>query len=325
MSSYTKLTLAAAALACREAEIQDASLRGQPCGAFLGTTHGSAAYCEEYYRQIVVEGLEAANPLLFAEGVCNAAAAHLSIMLEITGACQAIIGSRTAGLDALRLASLRIRSGAWDCAIVGAADEYWPGVNRSYTQCGLYSGRPGTPFGEPMGFATGCGAVVLVVESRASAQRRNVEIKGVVGTGAAARAPDPHDAHHRIGLTAEVLGRIGAVPAVMASANCTSIDRLEMAALRQVAGPATPLTVSAIYGHVAECFSAMPLAAIAAVLLGGRLPPLVGGGAAGLAQRGEARQIQPAGGDEQPREFGVLCSDYAGGISAVRIGLPQKI
>ena len=82
-----------------------------------------AAWCDGYQRvacvgggepvpgEIVRQGLIGANPVLFAEGVPNSAAAHLSLMLGLKGGCQTIIGSRTSGLDALHLAALRIRAG----------------------------------------------------------------------------------------------------------------------------------------------------------------------------------------------------------------------
>ena len=88
----------------------------------------------------------AANPMLFAEGVPNAAAAHLSLMFNLKGACQTIIGSRTAGLNALRLAFLRVRGGQWDRAVVGAAEEYSPLVNAAYGHRGLYAGRATAAF-----------------------------------------------------------------------------------------------------------------------------------------------------------------------------------
>jgi len=72
------------------------------------SAHGSANYSVAYYSEIIKQGLVGANPMLFAEGVPNASSAHLSLMLGVKGACQTIIGTRTAGLDALRLAALRI-------------------------------------------------------------------------------------------------------------------------------------------------------------------------------------------------------------------------
>ena len=168
MSDYVKLSLAAAMLACRDAGITDILAFAATCSALLGTTHGSSNFSEAYYRQIVREGILAANPMLFAEGVPNAGAAHLSLMLALKGPCQTIIGTRTAGLDALHLAATRIASGEWDRAIVSAAEEYSPLVNAAYEHWGLHStSEPAAPFsGQSGGFVAGCGAVTLVLESR---------------------------------------------------------------------------------------------------------------------------------------------------------------
>jgi 3-oxoacyl-[acyl-carrier-protein] synthase II len=121
MSEYVKLTLAATALALADAKVDPAAGGfADSCSVILGSTHGSADFSATYYREIVCQGFIGANPVLFAEGVPNAAAAHLSLMLGLKGACQTVIGSRTSGLDALHLAAARIRSGEWDRAIVGA-------------------------------------------------------------------------------------------------------------------------------------------------------------------------------------------------------------
>src|SRR3954447_8090144 len=102
--------------------------------------------------------------MLFAEGVPNAGAAQLSLMLGIKGACQTIIGTRTSGLDALNLAAARIATGAWDRAIVGAGEEYVEVIERAYQHCGLGAkGRGAAPFSGEGGFVYGSGAVALVL------------------------------------------------------------------------------------------------------------------------------------------------------------------
>jgi acetyl-CoA acetyltransferase len=80
----------------------------------------------------VREGVLSANPVLFAEGVPNAAAAHVSTNFGIRGACQTFIGSRTGGLDALAMAARRIGTGACDIVVVGAAEETHATVDRAY-------------------------------------------------------------------------------------------------------------------------------------------------------------------------------------------------
>lgn len=158
MSEYVKLMLAAANAASADAGISNPSEFCENACAILGTTHGSTGYCEAYYTQIVREGMEAANPLLFAEGVPNAGAAQLSMMLGIRGGCQTIIGSRGAGLDALRLAELRIRTGECGRVFVGAAEEYSPMVERMYGQCD--------------GGHHSAGSVAFVIETRESIEAR---------------------------------------------------------------------------------------------------------------------------------------------------------
>lgn len=265
LSGYVKMSLAATALAVREARFEDVIAGDGRGGAIIGTTHGSAGYSEEYYRQVVEQGIAAANPVLFAEGVPNAGAAHLSTMLGLRGPCQTIIGSRTAGLDAVTLAAARIESGEWDWAIINAADEYSPLVNRAYGHYGLYSA--GAPAGE--GFASGAGSVSLILESRAFAEARGAKVLATVeATGQTTwSASSPADAMRSI---AAMVRGLGPACQVIPAATGTSLDRLEAIAVRRAFGQ--PVAPASLNASVAECFSAMPLAAMAGVLLTGSPP-----------------------------------------------------
>ncbi len=305
MSDYVKLTLAAATLACRDARIEDMAAFAQECGAVLGTMHGSSNYSNAYYSQIVKEGLGAANPMLFAEAVPNGGAAQLSLMLGLKGACQAVIGTRTAGLDALALAAARISSGEWDRAIVGAGEEYCSVVNEAYRHCGLAAaGAGGVPFGNERGFTIGAGAVLLVLESREQMQRRGGRARGRIDATAGAASAQRSGA---IEAAAQVLEELGEVGHVMSSACGTWVDRAEAAAIRRGGGNAV---VSTMCGHVAETFSATPLIGMAAVLLSKRMPKLLG-----LAAGRAARE------DEAMQSFISLCTDFSGSCSGVRVSV----
>ncbi|MEO1236728.1 MAG: beta-ketoacyl-[acyl-carrier-protein] synthase family protein [Planctomycetota bacterium] len=259
LSDYVKLTLAAASLALDDAGLgEDDDHREaftRDCPAVLGTAHGSTHYSYDYYRGLVDDGLAAANPLLFAEGVPNAGAAHLSMSLRLRGACQTIIGSRSAGLDALRLASLRIAEGRWDRAVVCAGEEHDELVERCYAELGL-----------PM--ATCAGAVSLVVEGRAAAEARGARVLGVVESGA------QMNYNRRVARGVDRLRRMlereagAGMEVVLDSANGTWTDRLEAAAMRRLDGSVKRSTLS---GSVAECFSTGPLVAVAAALIGAGL------------------------------------------------------
>ena len=313
MSEYVKLTLAATALALTDAKIDPASGFADQCAVILGTTHGSAEFSATYYREIVRQGFIGANPVLFAEGVPNAAAAHLSLMLGLKGACQTIIGSRTSGLDALYLAAARIRNGQWDRAIVGAGEEYSAVVNAAYGHCGLYagSGAIGAAPREQKGFVTGSAAVTFVLESRAAAEKRGGAVAhGQIVSCAAGRGR----ANETVESAARVLGELseaGDVPAVLSSACGTWVDRAEAAAVRHALPSAI---VSSIYGHVAEHFSATPLLASAAVLLNGRRLPRF---------FEPIRGLRGASGEERVDRFAALCTDFTGCVSGVLFAGPD--
>ena len=285
MSDYVKLSLAAANLACQNAAVTQDFL--QNCSVLLGTTHGSSNFCSQYYSEIVANGISAANPILFAEGVPNAAAAHLSLMLGVQGACQTIIGTRTAGLDALNLAALRIASGQWNSAIVGASEEHSPIVDDAYRHCHLYADSTrAAPFTRESGFVTGPGAVCFVLENAELARQSNRRIHAIIRHSAAAHRSVPHIAT----AIANTLQQIDFPMPIISSANATWIDRAEQSAIHRL-WPDAPMTT--IYGHIAESFSVGPLAAIAAVLLGGLTLP--------------------------GTQFASLCTDYSGSVAATVI------
>lgn len=308
MSDYVKLTLAAATLACRDAGIDDVPAFAADCAAILGTLHGSVNYSTDYYRQIVKEGLLAANPMLFAESVPNAGAAQLSLMLSLKSACQSIIGTRTAGLDAVALAAARIRSGSWERAIVGAGEEFCDLVNEAYRHCGVGSLVGCAPFSGERGFVAGAGAAIFVLESRQSMQQRGGRARGRLDATAACSG-DRAGTIESLGWVLEELKN----PANILSSACgTWVDRAEAAAIRRNHGARS---VSAIYGHIAESFSVSPLVGLAAALLSGRMPRLLGG----AWENG--RGIMGASGEERVDSLAAICTDFTGVVSGVRISM----
>ena len=312
LSEPVKLTLAARAIACQDAGIADETAFAETCGAVLGSTHGSAAYSLSYYNEIIKQGLVGANPMLFAEGVPNACSAHLSLTLGVKGACQTVIGTRTAGLDALRLAALRIAGGDWQRAIVAAAEEHNDVINAAYGHCGTYAGPEGSmPFADEGGFTTGSAAVAWILESRQSLDERGGgRVRGRVLDGASSRACGSGGGSGGVGAARDVLRRLGPSSHVISSANGTWVDRAELAAVRREREGAV---VSSISGHVPETFSCGPLIGLAGVMLTGRMARLVG---RALAGQGKA---SPAAGTESPDTVIALCTDYAGAVSGIRL------
>jgi len=298
MSGYAKLMLAAAQEACARARLSGDTERLAATGAMLGTTHGAASFCHDYYSQVVRDGVLSANPVLFAEGVPNVGAAHLSLMLGLKGGCQTIIGTRTAGLDALRLAWLRVASGEVDRLIVGAAEESCAVVDEAYRHCGLRASETrGQAFRSTDGFVNGPGAVAFVVESAASAQARGVMGLAAIdhaaaGGGSASALPKTLD---------QLLDQARPTDRWIASANATWLDAVEAAALERHGVTA----IGTIYDIFGEVFSVSPLIGLAAVLSECDLPAAPGRGGSGKA--GELRATN------------VLCTDWQGGAVSVRV------
>jgi 3-oxoacyl-[acyl-carrier-protein] synthase II len=247
LSDYVKLTLAATTLAYRSAGIEDIAAFGETCHGMLGTAHGSTGYCQQYYRQIVDEGVDAGNPLLFAEGVPNSAAAHLSMTMSIKGLCQTVIGMRTAGIDAVALAAQRIASGRWQRAVVGAAEEFSPVANNAYRQCGSLRGNA---------FASGSAALIL--ESQSSANSAGRSALGRI-VSSQSRANLTNDAT----ALEDMWNELNKPTHVVSAANDGHIEDVFVR---------PGCSHHSIYGHQPESFSVSPLIALATVLRRGRMP-----------------------------------------------------
>jgi len=314
LSDYVKLTLATATDACRDAGIDDVPAFMASCHGVLGTMACSTSFCDAYYRQIVTEGIEAANPMLFAEGVPNAAAAHLSMALGITGSCQSIIGSRTAGLDALGIAFTRIAAGDWDRAVVSAGEEYHPIVNAQLRRCGLHSTPPGEPFASPRGASIGAGAVTIILESRKSAETRAARTHATIHAWAARSCVRGLAAPGGAETVKDAWLAIGAPRHALTSANGSWLDSIEADGLTRAALHET--RVSSPAGHIAETLSVTPLVGLAALVATGSLPRL----------RGDSPRLShplhPSAAPKTVGEVGILCTDPSGPVSAVTVALP---
>jgi 3-oxoacyl-[acyl-carrier-protein] synthase II len=293
LSQYVKFTIAAATMAVRDAGLGDDAERIASSSAVLGSMFGSASLCFDYYSQIVAEGVLAANPVLFAEGVPNAAAAHLSSALGVQGSCQTIIGSRTAGLDALALGSLRIRSGAVERVIVVAAEAPSHVVELAYASelmqgprvvserrsggCSALPARGG-------GLGGACGGVAFVLESARSAQARGVLPYAKVGESAWASCPT--DWGKNAAAIASVVSRLNPPGRVLGSACGTWLERAERLGMKRAGVSERAVPYRLPFG---ELFSISPLSVVAAELA--------------MAAAGDVSAV--------------LCNDWSGAASAV--------
>ena len=281
-SPYVKYTLAAAGLAVRDACLSDHPEELVLASAVLGTMHGSPSFCCEYYTQIVRDGARAANPVLFAEGVPNAAAAHLSTSLGIRGSCQTIIGTRTAGLDALALAALCIRAGLARTVLVVAAEEQHPILDHVYRALRLQTSAEDKSLSH--GFQSSYGAIAFTLEASTSAAARGIVPYAAVGASASAS----QGTSGVVRAVASVLKRTGRLANVIGSGCGTWIDRAESLGLRRAGISAQKQPPSQPFG---ELFAATPFAEIARTLAA----------------------------PDRPSQFVSLCTDWTGATTAVTI------
>ena len=145
------------------ARISDGELREIP--VIAANWCGAVDFTERYYRDLLQSGIDLANPMLFAESVPNIGSAQVSLAFGVRAPCISVIGRRTAGIEAMALACARIRTGAWDRAIVVAAEEASPIVERVLAQC----------VGESIPLASGAVACLVSV---GDAQHPSVAVMG---------------------------------------------------------------------------------------------------------------------------------------------------
>jgi hypothetical protein len=185
-------------------------------------------------------------------------------------------------------------------------------VNDAYRHCGVKAVAGGPAFATESGFVAGAGAVMFILESRQSMERRGGKPRARIEATAACSG-DPAKAAISLARVLEELGR----PVNILSSACgTWIDRAESVAIRR---SENSRLVSSIYGHIAETFSASPVAALGAVILSGRMPRLVGKGWP------DDGRVFGATGQESVDSVAALCTDFTGAVSGVRVASFDRI
>lgn len=196
-----------------------ADLRDTP--VLAATWHGAADFTDRYYRDLIAQGIDLANPVLFAESVPNVGSGHLSLGLGITAASASVIGTRTAGFEAMALARARILAGRWTRALVVAGEETLPTLATVLSRCA----------GEPV--APAAGAVAVLLEG---ADSDGIEVRpglptGALGSGspfdrAVGPVPDGCPRLPELGAAtgpATLMVAIGSVPVPVASVDSSGV------------------------------------------------------------------------------------------------------
>ena len=167
LSRLARLVRAAGILASRSAGLNEDDLAAT--SGFAATRFGAVDYTLGYYEELIRDGLQAGNPLYFAESVPNIGSAQLSLGLGLKEMCLSIGGTRICALEALHVARRHIASGQSNRAIVVAAEETDLRLHAVLSRLGMLG-----PDGSRSAIAEG--AVALVVEDPGEAACRGATV-----------------------------------------------------------------------------------------------------------------------------------------------------
>jgi 3-oxoacyl-[acyl-carrier-protein] synthase II len=265
MGRLAQFAAAAATDAVADADLSSELLGSGRVGVAVGSTLGSSAALEDFWRAYILEGnTRRLKGGLFFQVMSHSAATNVALLLGVTGealACNAACASAT---QAIVLATERIRGGRADIMLAGGADELHPAATLTFDSVGgastNYNDAPHQtprPFDRDRdGVVVAEGAGIVVLESLAHARARGVKILAEVLGGAtscdarhmASPSPEGMASCMRLGLRYANLGP-GDIHYVNAHATGTRVgDASEAEALNQLFGDRVP--VSSIKGHL---------------------------------------------------------------------------
>jgi 3-oxoacyl-[acyl-carrier-protein] synthase II len=267
------------------AALEDAGIKGK--AELLGAMHLIVA-CGGGERDYAVDGAiltgmrDAANPevylnerlmsdirpTLFLAQLSNLLAGNISIVHGVIGGSRTFMGEEQAGVDAIRIAQARIRSGQNDIFLVGGATNAERADHiLSYETGGAIWRDPAVPVLERKGggFVPGSAAVFLVLESREHAAARGAKVYARLNPVQAAQSRrHPGDVSRVLG---DMLSQAGSSPTVISGNSGFGTASVEEVEALQTAQPAAAVRVSGdMIGHSMEAQFAFGVALAAAGL-----------------------------------------------------------
>lgn len=87
-------------------------------GLYVGQQQIALDYCTRFVESSYRDGPKLASPMLFSESVANNVATHLSLTLGLRGIAQTFIGTRAAGIQAVRGAAEDVAGGHVDVGLI---------------------------------------------------------------------------------------------------------------------------------------------------------------------------------------------------------------
>jgi 3-oxoacyl-[acyl-carrier-protein] synthase II len=213
------------------------------------------------------------RPTLFLAQLSNLLAGNISIVHGVIGGSRTFMGEEQAGVDALRIAEARIRSGQNDVFLVGGAtNAEREDVILIYEMGGMVWRDPAVPVAarDGGGFVPGSAAAFMVLESEDHAAARGARAHArlsPVQAGHSRRTPGSVGA--ALSAMAGTLGEAGAI--LSGNAGCGDAAREELALWRAERPAARLIHTGDLIGHSIEAQFPFGVALAAAGVASGRL------------------------------------------------------
>lgn len=251
MSVNSRMTLAAARMAAKSAELEESEVGGERTAVSMGTSFASSEFTARLLEQINENGPQAASPFLFMETVANAYAGQVAMHFDARGSNSTVTQREASGALAVARALYQLSSGPADRVIAGTVDEMSPLPHAILDRFRALA-RPDADGQElpkvfdkdRAGFIASEGATVFLLEPEELAKQRNAKIFGRVRC--AIRAFDPTAPSHDWGTGATELSaalvrgleRNGLAPSdidriVSGASGSKTGDRLEALVLKE--------------------------------------------------------------------------------------------
>ncbi|HEX3130291.1 MAG TPA: beta-ketoacyl synthase N-terminal-like domain-containing protein [Thermoanaerobaculia bacterium] len=240
MSPPSRLAVTASRMALRASGLE--GVVDERTGVVLATAFGPSSYSEGLLKQILLEGPEAASPILFMESVANAPAAQIAISSKARGPSVTICQREAGTLLAVGQAAVDVAAGRVPRALAGSVDEMTPLLHSLLDRFGAVT-RNGGPGGQEVarpfdrrraGFVAAEGATMLVLESEQTAAGRDVQPLARVLAWGGAFDPTAPPVGWGTGYTA--LARVLRRSLDRAGIGLASIDRIVSGASGSVGG-----------------------------------------------------------------------------------------
>lgn len=285
----SQLFIAAAQLALRDAGLEAGSMEAPQIGLFAGTTRAGLDEYLHYHVESLVWGMHRVSAARGPNTGFNAPASHGSIRLQLQGANMTLSSRTASSVDAIAYGADYLRKGRARFILAGGIDTFSYAVAGGLRADGRVPTGPPQPYGAQRQLPVpGEGAVVLLMELRASAQQRGAKILASVGAWSAAFEPAVRGASVVAAGVRSLQGALAregcsasGIDALFSSASGSrETDAAEAAALSKVFGAGlidTP--VCAVKGTTGEWDGASgALQVLAAVqsLAEGVMPPTAG-------------------------------------------------